>query len=157
MALSTLRVRRDTVDVENAEGGTTTLTLYGLGADAVAFLAQEHGPVLGALYNAAIKGEINVGNVEQSVVRLLNEAPLLAASVIAFGCREPEAMEQAADLPVGVQILALQKIFHLTFASEASLKKVGEIVSTLGAAMNGLLSPAPSTSGSQASTSASAS
>jgi 3-keto-L-gulonate-6-phosphate decarboxylase len=146
--LSKLVPLRDTIEVPS-DGGTVTLTLYGLGADAVTFLAQEHGEALGTVYAMAVAGGIDAENVTTVVETLLAETPVLIATVIAFGCREPEAIEQAAQLPLVSQIEAVEKIVRLTFAGGTSAKKLGEIVSRWTGVLSGLL-PSASANGSTA-------
>lgn len=150
MGLSTLVLRRDTIEVP-VEGGVEALTLYGLGADAIAFLAQSHGATLGAVYAMAVEGKLSTENAGDVIMGLLDEAPILVASVIAFGAREPEAIEDAAALPLATQIEAVEKIVKLTFAGDRAPKKVVEIVNRMVEALSGLLNRPTSTSSSGAS------
>jgi len=143
MALSTIMQQRDQIDVPNDEGGTTALPLYGIRGTDIAFLAQEFGPTFSSIYVAAITGKINLDNVEGAIYQVLEEAPMLAAAVIAHGAREPEAIEAALDLPVGVQLEALEKIMRLTFAGESSPKKAWEIVRGVVTAIQGSLQSRP--------------
>lgn len=140
MGLASYLPLRDSMDVVG-EGGTTTLVLYGLEAHHIAFLAQEHSSALGALYDSAIAGEITSERVPLVLETLLDEAPRLVAAVIAFGCREPEAMGQAASLPIGAQVEAVEKIVRLTLAGDTGGKKVLAIVNQLAEAMVALRSP----------------
>lgn len=157
MGLSDLTVQRATLDVANAEGGKTALTLYGLSGAHAAMLVEDFGPALGTLYTAAVKGQLTATSIGPLVTQVLDEAPVLVALIIAYGCREPDAWEQAADLPLGVQIEAVEKIFTLTFGQGAAgLKKLVEIVGSLGV-MNGQAPLATSESGFAESGSASAS
>lgn len=61
---------------------------------------------------------------------LLNTAPTLAAEIVAFGSGECsiETVAIAMQLPISVQIDALQKIGGLTFTESMPPKKVFEVV-----------------------------
>lgn len=137
-ALSNLVLRTDSVEVP-VEGGTSSLKLRGLSADAIAFMAQFHGEALGAVYTRAVQGGIDATNVVAALDELLSEAPILAATAIAFAADEPDAIEQAAALPLGTQIEALEKIFRLTFEGESAPKAwaiVRNLAETIAAKLN---------------------
>lgn len=131
MALSTMRLRRETVAVPvDGPAGTETedLVLYGLQAFDIASLARTHADLIGGLWAAWVGGG---KGVDLDLLRdvALERAPLLMAHIIALGAREPEAVEAAAALPVGVQALAVEKVLRLTLEGDGDVKKVAEIVS----------------------------
>lgn len=137
----------DTLVVPTRDGDLE-LELRGLSADAITFLAQQHGEILAIAFGAAVRGEIDETNVETYLLSMLNDAPALVAGVIAFGCGEPEAFAQAAALPVTSQIEAVDKIIRLTFKGEQSPKKVLDIVrGALGMTTSFLSKHSPNGSG----------
>jgi len=68
--------------------------------------------------------------LEQFVAKLLYQAPVLAAQVIAIACDEDsdEGLAVARRLPPLVQAEALQQIGRLTFRSEEDVKKMLTLV-----------------------------
>lgn len=138
MGLSNLVLRSDAIEIP-VEGGVESIPLYGLGADAVAFLAHSHGAALGAIYAMAVEGKLTIDNVGDVISELLDEAPIVVATVIAFGAREPTAVDFAAQLPFATQIEAVEKIVKLTFAGDHAPKKVVEVVNRMVEAVAGLL------------------
>ena len=128
----------DTVSVPAADG-PVEIRLFGLSADSIAFLAADNEKTVGALYAALIAGELTRDNLPEIIATLASEAPIFVANVIAFGAQEPDQQEQAARLPIGVQVEAVEKIFALTFAGDFPLKKSREIVAKAVKAMSYLL------------------
>lgn len=133
MSLASFVPLRDSVEIVG-EGGAQSLTLYGLEGLHLALLVQEHREALAAVYASVIAGEVTAQSVPQVLETLLDEAPRLVAAVIAFGCREPDAMLQAAALPIGTQIEAVEKIVRLTLAGDPGGKKALAIVNRLAEA-----------------------
>lgn len=127
MGLSMLKSSSTIVELPSVEGGTTALTLYGLTAANIADLVTEHRDAIETVYGAVIANEVG-SHLGEIVALILRESPLLLAGIIAWGCREPENIELAANLPAGMQITIIEKIATLTFAGESDPKKVWEIV-----------------------------
>ena len=65
------------------------------------------------------------------ITELVREAPVLVGNLIAICADERNAMEQAAKLPITVQIEAMTKIAGLTFTDLASIKKLSADVMRL--------------------------
>lgn len=149
--LSSLVLRTEKLAVET-EGGVVEIPLRGLSADALAFLAQDHGEQLGAIYSMVVSGNLDATNATAALTALLDEAPIFVATVIAFAAGEPAAIENAAALPLSTQLEALEKIWHLTFAGEHAPKKALAIVNRVVAAMGAMVPtpPQPSENGSTA-------
>jgi len=66
------------------------------------------------------------GNVEFS--KMIKDAPLFAAKIIAIAADDPEGLERASKLVFGVQAKALKEIYDLTFPDEDFL---GELLGQL--------------------------
>lgn len=124
MTLSRIAVPGTSVEVP-VEDGTVVLRLRGLSFEDIGVILSGQGDSLRALWDmhAGAGSRENLFDPDNVLRSVLYEAPLLAAQIIAHGAGEPEALEQAAALPIWVQIEALEKIWRLTFARDDSLKK----------------------------------
>lgn len=80
------------------------VTLRGITADDLTGLVQRHG----ALIETWFEGD-------PDPMHTINKAPALVADMIACAAGDPNAIETAAKMPLGVQIRALTAVFQLTF------------------------------------------
>lgn len=98
-------------------------------------LLRKHGPVAVAIY-AQVKAASNLGQdstLAQLVMKALEDFPEAVAEVIALAADDTSqaALENAGRLPLPIQMEALEKIIGLTFAGEAEVKKLVEIVTRM--------------------------
>ena len=81
------------------------IVLRGLNTDDISGLIQRHG----ALIETWFEGQIDPA---QTVAA----APALVADMIACAAGQPEAVDKAASMPIGLQVLAISEVFKLTFS-----------------------------------------
>lgn len=62
------------------------------------------------------------------VEAMIRISPKLVGEVIALSAREPDAVEEASQLPFPVMLEALEKVFRVTFATEGGVKSFAETV-----------------------------
>lgn len=74
---------------------------------------------------------LDMAYVQGAIQDTLIDAPRLVGDLIATAMDEPENADHAAKLPTGVQIQALFAIAQLSITTEAELKKVIGVVTTL--------------------------
>lgn len=89
------------------------INLRGLNVDDLSGLIYRHG----GLIETWFEGEVDM-------VQTVAKAPALVADMIACAAGQPEAIDKAAQMPVGLQVRAISEVFRLTF-SEADM---GELV-----------------------------
>jgi len=77
-------------------------------------------------------------DADQMIPLVLNEAPELAARLIACAADEPTAWPTVARLPVSTQLEALIAVWDLTFEEPDALKKFVASLATLAASMKTL-------------------
>jgi len=74
---------------------------------------------------------LDMAYVQGAIQDTLIDAPRLVGDIIATAMDEPENADHAAKLPTGVQIQALFAVAQLSITTEAELKKVIGVVTTL--------------------------
>ncbi|RWF33717.1 MULTISPECIES: hypothetical protein [unclassified Mesorhizobium] len=121
---------------ETVTFGTNVLKVYGLSLQHITHIVRHHRAVMADLYTQAISGKLDVSSAEQLAVGLIDDFAPLASLVIACGIGEPENADRLAkmNLPLIVQIDALDKIIRLTIVAEGGLGKLLEIVTRVMAA-----------------------
>ncbi|MER9524085.1 hypothetical protein NKI96_10915 [Mesorhizobium sp. M0292] len=141
--LETLIIPSETVSF-----GKNTLTVYGLSLPHITFIVRHHHTVLADLYTQAIEGKL-AGSAEEIAVALMDDFAPIASLVIACGLGEPENAAKLGklNLPLAVQIDALEKIMRLTLEAEGGVGKLMEIVTRAVAAAAKLTSLRPSITG----------
>ncbi|TPN04543.1 hypothetical protein [Mesorhizobium sp. B2-1-2] len=141
--LETLIIPSETVTF-----GKNSLTVYGLSLPHITFIVRHHRDVVADLYTQAIEGKL-AGSAEAIAVQLLDDFAPLASLVIACGIGEPENADRLAklNLPLAVQIDALDKIIRLTLEAEGGLGKLMEIAARAMTATATLTSQKPSITG----------
>ena len=75
-------------------GGDQTITVRGLGVDSIVALIRGQGDVMRDLYGRAVEGKLSVDNTAELLEMLLDEAPIVAALIIAFGSDDPGGWER---------------------------------------------------------------
>lgn len=137
-----------TIPFETVAFSGNSLKVYGLSLPHITFIVRQHRTVLADLYVQAIDGRLT-GSAEEIAVALLDDFAPLASLVIACGIGEPESAERLAkmNLPLAVQIDALDKIIRLTLEAEGGVGKLLEIVARVMAATAKLTSLNPSITG----------
>lgn len=124
MALRDIQVPRRTVSVPGGEFSVRGLSLLD-----VNFLLDRHGEALATLFEDLIGKPQAPGSPMRTVLeRSMQGFPRLAAEIVAIAADEADAIDIVADLPFVSQLEALEAVAELTFTTDDSLKKVGEIV-----------------------------
>ncbi|MDQ0317724.1 phage pre-tape measure protein [Amorphus orientalis] len=150
MGLKDLRLPTETVQFAGGEFAVRGLSFVDISA-----LARDFGPELNALYRhfenlvegggegVSDEGMTIEGGLMEVGARALGTAPKLVSMIIAMSCEEtaalePEDLKVVGQLPVAIQLDALDKIGRLTFEMEGGSKKVLEIVVNLLRGAQGL-------------------
>jgi hypothetical protein len=95
------------------------LTIRGLTLTDLTTLTDNWGEEMNLLFTGGI-----------SLEQVTSKAPLFTATVIALACNEPDAVEQAASLPLGAQLLALEAVWDMTLPDQQAMGKFLARVST---------------------------
>src|SRR5690554_1382401 len=137
--------------------GGGDLAVRGLSVDMVAALVREDRPALVALFDKVMNredlaaaaeklaageegadlplGEIGMGDVATAA---LEQAPGLCAKVIAWAAGEPEALQEARDLPFPLQFEILVEVGRLTFEGTTPGKFLETVIALMRSANTGL-------------------
>lgn len=113
------------------------IEVRGLSLADITELFRRHTQVLTSKFDDIMAArQAGVPGIQMDVVQAviedtLTEAPSLVGDIIASAMDEPEAADAAARLRAGVQIQALMAIAELSITTEAELKKVLGVVTTL--------------------------
>lgn len=136
-----LRIRRETITYDGQE-----FEVRGFGAPDLMTLTATHGAVLamvfGKIQTERQPGAAVTSDQVKSILRdVSGQFPDLAAAVIAIASEsaDEEGMAVARQLPLPVQVEALEAIFALTFTSEAEVKKLVESLTRMAVAASGAL------------------
>lgn len=97
------------------ETSTGNITLRGINSDDLTGLVQRHG----ALLETWFEGEVDP-------METLNKAPALVADMIACAAGDPQSVDVAVKMPIGLQIRAITAVFKLTF-EEVNMGNVGRL------------------------------
>lgn len=108
----------------------------GLNLNDLTRLFISHAPVMMKLYADFVATKDDKGPsdmfttkmVKDMLMKALGEAPELVFGLIAFASDEPDEIETASQLPVMLQLEAMEQIVLLSIRSEAELKKLQEMV-----------------------------
>lgn len=135
----------------------TEFTVRGISFDDMTKIVMRHGPMCAMAYQefTEFKGKhgMRPEALGHFVTTALGRFPEAVVDIIAVASDEPgdEVRGIIRRLPVGVQIEAIHNIVGLTFAGEADVKKLVEIVTRMATAVTaeikGLTTP-PTLSGS---------
>lgn len=104
------------------------LTVRGLSYVDITKLANEHFVMLSKIFEGIEVGKEESFDVRKIVGKFGPATAPLVASIIAFGCGEPDNTAIASKLPFGVQVEAVTKIGEHTFAIEGGAKRVFQLV-----------------------------
>lgn len=112
---------------EAVDYGDQRFEVRGLSLADITRIVREHRGVCADLYTQAVAGKLT-GSVEEIALSMLDDFVPLAALVIACGTGSPKSAAKAAQLPLSVQIDAIEKICRLTLIAHGGLGKLVEIV-----------------------------
>ena len=115
------------VDFETVTYGGKTFKVTGLTFPHIVHLVRNHRTTLEDLYLKAVQGSLPE-DVNSVVMDLADQASGLCGMIIACGMGEPAQAEKATQLPISVQIDALEKIIRLTLVAEGGVEKLMETV-----------------------------
>ena len=110
------------------------LSIRGLSLEDISALVQHHLPDIEALFELFERtGSLNDDEGFRNIVlAAVNEAPGFVANLIAMAADEPDAAQNAQQLPGPVQVQALLMIGDLTFKDVGGIKKgMGDIAALL--------------------------
>lgn len=127
---------------ETASSGKLSISVRGLSLVDLSQILATHSEDLDgilALYDQYGNGDFTNIAFGRYMTNLLTDAPALAAHAIALAMDEPEMVERAQRLPIGLQLEALKTISRLTMVEVGGIKKLFEMLRNVA----GNLSPAP--------------
>lgn len=112
---------------------TGSFHVRGLSLADMSSLVNKHGKIVGVLFDKirdeiVQRSEVTTADVQYYAKMLFDEAPDVVANAIALAADEPDMGEKVKGLRFTVQLIALEQVILLTFANEAELKKLVEIV-----------------------------
>lgn len=140
--LKSIRIRREPVELSDGQ----SFDVRAASTNDLMMLVAEHGSTLGILFAKLQSGRSEPGSLSTDMVRqlifdLAREFPSIAAEVIALASDsyDEEGIAMARDLPITVQVDAIEKVFQLTFASEGEVKKFVESLTRMLVGVSGAL------------------
>ena len=106
------------------------LTVFGLTTSDFVILSEAYSTVLATIFLGNAKSELS--NIQNSTV-IMKEFPMFGATCIACGCKQPDAVDHVANMPVMIQAELLATVFSLTFPDglKKSLEKLAPIIAPL--------------------------
>jgi hypothetical protein len=119
--------------------GENSLTVRGLALADLSTIIRQEGAFIGRELKsltemAFLDGDLSPGDAVSMAGTLLDKSPPLAAAMIAAGCDEggePEAINIAMRLPLGVQLAALEAIVKMTFAGSSPQRTIETVVQAI--------------------------
>lgn len=140
--LKSIRIAREPVTLSDGQ----SFDVRAVSTNDLMVLVAEHGSTLGILFAKLQGGSKEPGSVSTDLVRqmifdLAREFPSIAAEIIALAADDydSEGIAMARDLPITVQVEAIEKVFHLTFSSEGEVKKFVESLTRMLVGVSGAL------------------
>ena len=109
------------------DGDTEAFTVRGLSLNAIVQLLVINRASIEELFDKFSGREVDTIDETEIVnvgMGMIESAPGLVAHVIALGADATEHYDEIVNLPVGLQIAALEKIGELTFAAGGGPKKM---------------------------------
>lgn len=138
MGLRDIQIPTETVEVP---GGS--FTVRGLSFADILTLANSHGPQMALLFGRLTdkKQKIDDTVVKDMIRQVIPQFPDLVGEAIALASDDytPEAIDIAKRLNFQYQTAALEKMFALTFTSEAELKNFMESIVRMLTGASGLM------------------
>jgi hypothetical protein len=132
-----------TVPVKSGEGDFS-LACRGLNLDEVLALVRDYTEFLSPAYDAARAGNLNGDALFDFLIKMIEEVPVLANTIIYFGIDgEEDDLETITKMPIGVKIELIEAIVRMTFHSENSGGKAMEIVMSAIRRIQEVLRPQP--------------
>jgi len=114
-------------------GDKVICRVTGLSLSHIEIIVRTHLDDIEALFELFMNGGGNFENddLKKLAVSLATSAPGFVANVIALASGENDATENAAKLPMPVQLQAMSDIMELTFTEVGGIKKFMETVASL--------------------------
>lgn len=139
MGLRDIVIRTKTIEVE-----ATSFEVRGLSMNDVMVAASDYGPQLSLVFSKMQTGELETTDIKSAILDLSKEFPEVLAALICLAADDyaPDMVAKMRRVPMTVTTEALEAIFHLTFASEADVKKLVESLSRMITAGSGALTKA---------------
>lgn len=112
----------------------TTVTLRGLSLVDMMQVVPRFGSQIALVFGKVYAGTtVDGDSVIELAKALATEAPELVAEILALASDEytPKAISIAAKLPFTKQIEMLEAVYNNTFASEADVKKLQEVITRM--------------------------
>lgn len=127
---------------ETVSSGKMSISVRGLSLVDISQILATHGDDLDSLlelYDQYGDGQFTNIAFGRYITNLLTDGPALVAHAIALAMDEPELVERAQRLPLGLQLEAAKTIGRLTLVEVGGVKKLFEMLRNVAAN----LSPAP--------------
>ena len=122
------------------EAAGVTFHVRGLSLEDILLLVSEHKAELSVLFDRfQDSADTDIDDTRTMGANLIQEAPGLAAKIIAIAADEPDAVDNVRQLPFPAQVDTLDQIGRLTFESQRDVKKVLEIVIRVAQGANSLM------------------
>lgn len=115
------------IPFETVEFGDKRYQVRGLGLAQILYIVRQHLDALTPIYESAASGEL-FADPTAIAIQMGERFTPVAGTVIACAMGRASAADKVAQLPLSVQIDALDKIVRLTLVAEGGLEKVMEIV-----------------------------
>lgn len=117
-----------------------TLEVRGISGADLMVAAQDYGPQIAVVFGKIQSGEFG-GDVKSTIMKVSRDVPEVAGAIIALASDDytPETVKIATQLPLPIQVEALEAVFHETFYSEADVKKLIESLTRMITAVSGVL------------------
>lgn len=115
------------IPFEVVEFGGKRYQVRGLGLAQILYIVRHHMGALEPIYEMAARGEL-FANPTVIALRMGEDFTPVASTVIACGMGKIGAADKVEQLPLSVQLDALEKIMRLTLIAEGGLEKLLEIV-----------------------------
>lgn len=113
--------------VELADG--TKIPVRGLSLTDITALVRDHRTALSGAFEQLRAMDEDVVQSDSAIVeQLLESAPRLAGQVILLALSSKDTVEDALDLPAGLQLAVLNECGRQTFVTEGGVGKTLEIV-----------------------------
>lgn len=114
--------------------GAGTFRVRGLSFSDLRSLLSKYSTEIQMVFNLVSSKkteDINEADRSALLMTVIDNAPMLAADVIAYASDDQDALAEAMTLPFPVQLEALSAIAKLTFTSEQSVKKFTSTVEAM--------------------------
>lgn len=141
-SLLDIKIRRETVEYDENQ----SFEVRAVSVNDLMTLVAENGPTLAMVWGrmqaeADDLNGLSGDDVRNIITTLAGEFPEIVSSLIALAADSysEAGTIMAAQLDLTTQITAIEKIFYMTFRSEAELKKLAESLTRMAMGMSGAL------------------